>query len=160
MREEARSSSRTIWVDADASPREVKDIVFRAGRRLGLEVVLVANQRIAVPAAYPSVKVVGVSGRADAADRYIEAHAKERDIVVTADIALAAALVARPVTVIDPRGTEYTQDNAGAALSARNFMEGLRGAGMKTAGPRPYGPRDAKAFAATLDRALARGGRS
>jgi uncharacterized protein YaiI (UPF0178 family) len=147
----------TIWVDADAAPREVKDVVFRAGRRLGLEVVLVANQRLSVPPAYASfVRVVAVSVRADEADRAIAERAAPADVVVTADVALAAAVVGRGAFALDPRGREWTADDVGVALRMRNLQEELRGAGVATRGPKPYGPRDLQAFAAALDRALAR----
>lgn len=146
----------TIWIDADAAPREVKEIVFRAGKRLGLDVVLVANRKLEVPPAYPFARSVAVADRADSADRWIAQQVEPGDVVVTADIALAAAVVPRPASAIDPRGREYTADDVGAALSLRDFMEGMRGAGMATGGPPPWDARDSKAFAATLDRVLAR----
>jgi uncharacterized protein len=147
----------TIWVDADAAPREVKDIVFRAGKRLGCAVVLVANARLSVPPAYASfVRVVAVPVRSDEADRAIAEQVAAGDVVVTADVALAAAVVAKAVAAIDPRGHEWTADDVGAALTMRNLMEEMRGAGVNTRGPRPYGPRDVQSFAAALDRALAR----
>jgi uncharacterized protein len=145
-----------LWVDADASPREMKEIVFRAGKRLVIETVLVANQSIQVPVAYPLVRSVRVEGGPDAADRYIAAHARAGDVAVTADIALAVALVENSVVAIDPRGEEYTADNARSRLSVRDFMEGLRGAGVITPGPSEYGPKERQAFAATLDRVLTR----
>jgi len=145
-----------LWVDADASPGEMKDVVFRAGKRLAFEVVLVANQSIAVPVAYPRVRSVCVSAAPDAADHHIATHAQPGDVAVTADIALAAVLVARLVATIDPRGEEYTAENVGPRLSVRNFNEALRGAGVNTRGPSPYGPKEKKAFAATLDRVLTR----
>ncbi len=145
-----------LWVDADAAPREMKDIIFRAGKRLGFETVLVANRSLAVPAAYRRVQSIAVSGGPDAADRYIAANARPGDVAVTADIALAAELVEKSVAVIDPRGEEYTIDNVRSRLSLRNFMEGLRGAGMITGGPPQYGPKEKQAFAATLDRMLTR----
>ena len=153
----------TIWVDADAAPREVKEIVFRAGKRLALGVTLVANSVVQVPAAYGFVRSVGVPPRADAADHWIAAHAAPGDVLVSADVELAARVVDRGVACIDPRGQELTADDARTALSVRNAMEQLRGAGVNTGGPRPYSPRDAQAFAATLDRVLrkimrARGG--
>ena len=143
-----------LWVDADASPGEMKDVIFRASRRLSFEVVLVANQSIAAPIRYRLVRSVCVPGGSDAADRHIAAEARPGDIAVTADIALAAVLVAKSVITIDPRGEEYTADDVGSKLSARNFHEVLRGAGVNTPGPRPYGPKEKRAFAATLDRVL------
>ena len=95
----------TLWIDADATPREVKEIVFRTAHRLGLATILVANQRVPVPPGHPSVTAVRVDGGPDVADRYIAEQAAPGDVAVTADIPLAAALVAKQVAVIDPRGT-------------------------------------------------------
>ncbi|MEO8295157.1 MAG: YaiI/YqxD family protein [Gemmatimonadota bacterium] len=145
-----------LWIDADAAPREVKEIVFRAALRLKVATVLVANGRIPVPLNNPHVSAVLVEGGPDVADRYIAVYAEPGDVAVTADIPLAAALVERKVTVIDPRGEEYSSENVGERLSMRNFMDGLRGAGMTTGGPRPYSSRDKQAFAATLDRVLSK----
>ena len=146
----------TLWIDADATPREVKDIVFRAAHRLTLTTVLVSNQWVPVPPGHPMVSTVRVAGGPDVADRYIEEHAVAGDVAVTQDIPLAAALVAKQVAVIDPRGSEHTAETIGERLSVRDFMEGLRGAGIETGGPRPWGPRDKQAFASTLDRVLTR----
>jgi uncharacterized protein len=145
-----------LWIDADAAPRDVKEIVFRAARRLAFETVLVANQRLSVPLDLPRVSAVRVEGGPDVADRYIAEWAGPGDVVITADIPLAAALVGKGVGVIDPRGQEYTEENVGERLSVRDFMDGLRGAGMETGGPRPYGAKDKQAFAAALDRVLTR----
>lgn len=145
-----------LWVDADAAPRDVKEIVFRAGRRLEIEVVLVANQRLLIPPGNPYVTAVRVEGGPDVADRHIADHAEPGDVAVTADIPLAAALVEKQVYVLDPRGEEYTADTVGERLAVRDFMDGLRGAGVETGGARPYGPKDKQAFAATLDRVLTR----
>ena len=90
------------------------------------------------------------------ADRHIADHAEPGDVVITADIPLAAMLVGKRVTVIDPRGVEYTEENVGERLAVRDFMDGLRGAGVTTGGPRPYNPKDRQAFAAALDRVLSR----
>lgn len=145
-----------LWVDADAAPRDMKDVIFRAGRRLSIETILVANRSPPIPAAYPNARVIVVDESADAADRRIVAESQPGDVAITADLALAAALVAKQVLVIDPRGDEYTENDAASRLSVRNFMEQLRGAGVATGGPRPYGVRDLQAFAATLDRLLTR----
>jgi uncharacterized protein len=149
-----------IWIDADAAPREVKEIVFRAARRLQLETVLVANQRLAAPFDHPWVTTVRVQGGPDMADRHIADHAQPGDLAVTADIPLAAVLVARQVLVLDPRGDEHTGETIGERLAVRDLMDGLRGAGMVTGGPRPYSPKDRQAFAAALDRVLTRALRS
>jgi uncharacterized protein YaiI (UPF0178 family) len=145
-----------LWIDADAAPRDVKEIVFRAAKRLQLATVLVANQRLSVPPGNAYVSAVRVEGGPDEADRYIAEHASPEDVAVTADIPLAAALVEKRVAVIDPRGEEYTAENVGERLAVRDFMDGLRGAGVETGGSRPYGPRDKQAFAGALDRVLTR----
>jgi len=149
-----------IWIDADAAPREVKEIVFRAARRLQLETVLVANQRLATPLDHPWVTTVRVQGGPDVADRHIAEHALPGDLAVTADIPLAAILVAREVLVLDPRGDEHTEETIGERLAVRDLMDGLRDAGLVTGGPRPYSPKDRQAFAAALDRILTRALRS
>lgn len=147
-----------LWIDADAAPREVKEIVFRAAKRLGVEAVLVANQWLTAPAGNPLVSAVRVQGGMDVADRYIADHAEPGDLAVTADIPLAARLVEKQVLVIDPRGEEYTAENIGHRLAVRDLMDGLRGAGMleQPGGPRPYNAKDRQAFSATLDRLLTR----
>ena len=143
-----------IWIDADAAPRDVKDVVFRAAKRLSVETVLVANQRIGIPANAETVSLVTVREGADVADRYIVLNSESGDLVVTADIPLAALLVDKQVDVIDPRGEAYDASNIASRLSMRNFMDDLRGAGTVTGGIRPYGDRDKKAFANTFDRLL------
>src|SRR3954447_26453662 len=145
-----------LWVDADAAPRDVKEIVFRAARRLEIPAVLVANQWISTPMDHSFVTTVRVKGGPDVADRHIAEHAEPGDLAVTADIPLAARLVEKQVFVIDPRGEEYSEENVTDRLAVRDLMDGLRGAGMEIGGPRPYGPRDKAAFAATLDRVLTR----
>ncbi len=145
-----------IWIDADAAPREMKEIVFRAARRLGIETVLVANQHLQTPAGNPLVSAVWVDGGADVADQHIVAHAVAGDLVVTQDIPLAALLAPNGVAVLDPRGDEHTHESVGERLSIRDFMEGLRGAGVVTGGPRPYDARAKQTFASALDRVLTR----
>ncbi len=152
----SRNGTMKLWIDADAAPRDVKEIVYRAARRLELETVLVANQRLPVPPGNPFVGAIRVEGGPDVADRYIAEHAAPGDVAVTADIPLAAALVEKRVLVIDPRGEEYTPDNVAERLSVRDFMDGLRGAGVETGGSRPYGDKDKQAFANSLDRILTR----
>ncbi len=134
----------------------MKEIVFRAARRLDIETILVANQRLQTPAGNPLVTAVRVDGGADVADRYIAEHAEAGDLAVTADVPLAALLVPRGVAVLDPRGEEHTAETIGERLSVRDFMEGLRTAGVVTGGPRPWDPRARQAFADALDRALTR----
>ncbi|MCY7380409.1 MAG: YaiI/YqxD family protein [Gemmatimonadaceae bacterium] len=145
-----------LWLDADAAPRDVKDVCYRASERLGLETVLVANQRLQLPLGSPLLSAIRVDGGPDVADAYIAEHAVAGDVAVTADIPLAALLVPKGVVVIDPRGEVFTPESIGERLSVRNFMDGLRGAGVETGGSAPYGPRDKQAFANALDRALTR----
>lgn len=143
-------------MDADAAPRDVKDLVFRSARRLGVEVVLVANQRLQAPPGNPLVRAVWVDGGPDVADQYIAEHAEAGDLVVTQDIPLAALLVPKGVAVLDPRGEEHTDETIGERLSVRDFMERARLSGMVTGGPPPYDARAKQAFAAALDRVLTR----
>lgn len=148
-----------VWIDADAAPRDVKEIVYRAAKRLELETVLVANRRLLVPPGNPFVSAVRVEGGPDVADGYIAEAAEPGDIAITADIPLAALLVEKRVLVIDPRGEEYSRENIGERLHVRDFMDSLRGAGVETGGARPYGAKEKQAFAGTLDRLLARAAR-
>jgi uncharacterized protein YaiI (UPF0178 family) len=145
-----------IWLDADATPRDVKDIVFRAAHRLAIETVLVANMRVPIPPGYPMISAVRVEGGPDVADRYIATNATAGDVAITADIPLAAILVAAKVAVIDPRGYEHTTETIGERLSVRDFADALRGAGVETGGPRPFSPKDRQAFASAFDRAITR----
>ena len=145
-----------LWLDADAAPREVKEICYRASERLQLTTVLVANQRLQLPLGYVHLSAVRVEGGPDVADRYIADNAEAADVVVTADIPLAALLVPKGIVVLDPRGETYTLESIGERLSVRNFMDGLRGAGVETGGHAAYGARDKQAFANALDRALTR----
>ena len=146
----------TLWIDADAAPRDVKEICMRASERLALATVFVANQRLQLPAGYTHLSAVRVDGGPDVADAYIAANAVAGDVAITADIPLAALLVPKGVVVLDPRGEEYSAESIGERLSVRNFMEGLRGAGVETGGHAAWGAREKQAFANALDRALTR----
>jgi uncharacterized protein len=152
----SRDDPVKLWLDADATPREVKEIVFRAAHRLALDTRLVANQRVPIPPGHPSVTAVRVEGGPDVADRYIAEHAEPGDLVVTQDIPLAALLVPKQIAVLDPRGQEHTPETIGERLSIRDFMENLRSTGATTGGPAPYDARAKQAFAAALDRVLTR----
>ncbi len=145
-----------LWLDADAAPRDVKEVCYRASERLALETILVANMRLQLPVGYAHLSAVRVEGGPDVADRYIAEHAVAGDVAVTADIPLAALLVPNGVVVIDPRGEEYTTETIGERLSVRNFMEGLRSNGVETGGHAGYSPKDKQAFSNALDRALTR----
>lgn len=152
----ARRNFMKIWIDADAAPRDVKDVVFRAARRLKVETILVANSPMALPANAPTVSLRVVPEGANVADRYIVQQSEKGDLAITADIPLAALLVEKDVVVIDPRGEQYHADNIASRLSMRDFMDDLRGAGAELGGSKPYSSLDKKAFAATFDRLLFR----
>ena len=146
-----------IWIDADAAPREAKELVFRASKRLEIEVTLVANQSIWLPPSSRLIRGVTVRDGANVADQYIVEHSLPGDIAITADIPLAAQLVAKEVFVLDPRGEVYDDRNIGPRLASRDFLDSARGAGMEiTGGPKPYGARDRSEFAQSLDRVLTR----
>jgi len=144
-----------IWIDADACPRGIKDFLFKAAMRLGVPATLVANSGLFVPRS-PLIRLVIVGGGIDEADRYIREHSAAGDLAVSADIPLAAALVDRGVTVIDPRGTVYSENNVKEALATRNLMQHLRESGERTAGPPPLGPNDQARFANAFDREATR----
>ena len=143
-----------IWIDADAAPRDVKDEVFRAAGRLGIETVFVANSPQPIPKSATTIRSVIVHQGANVADQYIVVHSQDGDLAITADIPLAAELVNKQVAVIDPRGDEYNESNIAARLSMRDFLDELRGTGASTGGAAPYSPQDKKAFAASFDRIL------
>jgi len=143
-----------IWVDADACPRVIKDILFRAAERTGTRVTLVANQPVSVPASR-HVDRVQVSGGFDEADKFIAERACPGDLVITADIPLAAEVVEKGCLALNPRGERYTAENVRQRLNMRDFMDTLRGSGMATGGPPPLGPAERQAFANHLDRILA-----
>ena len=144
----------TLWTDADATPGVVKEILFRAARRTSTRLVLVANQPLHVPPS-PHIRMVQVARGFDVADHHILSVMQAGDLVITADIPLAAEAVGRGGYALNPRGEFYTRHNVGELLDLRNFMETMRGMGMATGGPAPYGPREQQAFANRLDRFLA-----
>ncbi len=144
-----------VWVDADACPAPVKEMLFRAAERAQVPVTLVANQWLRTP---PSrfIRALQVQGGFDAADDAIAERAGPGDLVVTQDIPLASRVLAKGAEAVDPRGGRFTRDNIAERLSVRNFMEELRGAGVQTGGPAAFHARDRQAFASQLDRWLAR----
>ena len=144
----------TIWVDADACPNVIKEILFRAAERARIEVVLVANQWLRTPASR-YVRAIQVSGGLDVADSEIVQRVEAGDLVITADIPLAALVVDKGVLALDPRGEIHTRDNIAQRLSMRNFMDELRGAGVDTGGPATFHARDRQAFGNALDRWIA-----
>ena len=143
-----------VWVDADACPGAVKEILFRAAERARVQVTLVANQWLRTP---PSrfIRALQVQGGFDVADSEIVDRVQPGDLVVTQDIPLAARVLDKGGIAVNPRGERYTADNMAERLSMRNFMEELRGAGVQTGGPATFNARDRQAFANQLDRWLA-----
>jgi len=143
-----------IWVDADACPAAIKEIVFRAAIRTQVRATLVANQMLRTPPS-PWVRAIQVPGGFDVADQRIAAEARAGDLVVTADVPLAAEVIPRGVLVLTPRGERYTPENIRERLTMRDFMDQMRGSGFDTGGPAPLGQGDRRAFASELDRILA-----
>jgi uncharacterized protein len=144
-----------IWIDADACPRVIKEIIFRASERLQVTVCLVANTVLAKHHTRLVSSVV-VPGGLDEADKYIAEHASAVDLVITADIPLAARIVENGGVALDPRGDLYTEATVGERLSMRDLLQGLRDEGLIQGGPAPFGSADKKRFASTLDRTLTR----
>jgi uncharacterized protein YaiI (UPF0178 family) len=144
-----------IWVDADACPGVIKDILFRVGERLQLNVTLVANQLMRVPGSR-FIRALQVPAGADVADAEIVERLAAGDLVVTGDIPLAALVLGKGGFALNPRGEFYTNDNIAQQLSMRAFMEELRSGGVDTGGPAPFGNGDRQNFANALDRHLAR----
>lgn len=143
----------TLWVDADACPAAIKELIIRTAIRLKIITVFVANKYISTPdSAYISSRRIGMDP--EAVDSYITEHAQARDLVVTQDIPLASALVHKGVIVISTRGELFTEENIGVRLSIRNFMQDIREAGGITPGPREFGKKDRQRFSDTLDREL------
>ncbi len=150
-----KSAKLKIWIDADACPRAVKEIVFRASERLRIPVCLVANSYMAVPKG-PLISFIKVDKGADIADAHIVESISSNDLVITADIPLAALVVEKGSTAINPRGELYTEENVRERLSMRDFMANLRDSGVDTGGPPPFGPKDKERFANAINRILTR----
>jgi hypothetical protein len=144
-----------IWVDADACPLLIKEILYRVANRTEIPVTLIANQMLHVPAS-PWIRARQVPAGFDVADQAIVEVTQAGDIVVTADVPLAALVIEKQAWVLDPRGDLIDHHSIQARLTLRNFMEELRGSGVDTGGPKAFTPKDARAFANQLDRLLAR----
>ncbi|MBE0502414.1 MAG: YaiI/YqxD family protein [Desulfuromonadales bacterium] len=144
-----------IWVDADACPRVIKEILYRAADRKKVQITLVANQPLRTPPS-PYIDSLVVGAGFDVADEKIVELINSGDLVITADIPLAAAAIAKEGFALNPRGQFYTADNIAERLAVRNMLDELRGAGVETGGPAAIGPNDKQTFANQLDRFLAR----
>jgi len=144
-----------IWVDADACPGEVKEVLFNMARRVGLPLTLVAN----APMGFPNsdfIRFQLVKAGADVADKWIVEQLEAGDLVVTADIPLANDAIAKGALVIEPRGELLDKNNIGSRLATRNFLEEFRAAGVQTGGPPPYSAKDKQKFANQLDKLVAK----
>lgn len=144
-----------IWVDADACPKVIKEILFRASQRLSLPLTLVANQSVAVPTS-SLIKAIQVQQGFDVADNYIVQQVKPGDLVITADIPLAAEVLEEGGHALNPRGELYTVNNIRERLMMRDFMSDLRSSGIQTGGPAALNQRDRQEFGNALDRFLAK----
>ena len=144
-----------IWVDADACPLAIKEILYRAAERAQVPMTLVANKPLGVPRS-PWIRALQVARGFDVADNEIAKRVEQGDLVITADIPLAADVVARGGHAINPRGELYTPENIRERLATRDFLEKLRETGVQTGGPAPLDLTDRKRFADQLDRLLTR----
>jgi uncharacterized protein len=144
-----------IWVDADACPQAIKDILFRAAERAQIMTTLVANTLLRTPPS-PFIRAIRVARGFDVADHRIAQEMQPGDLVVTADIPLAAEVIARGGHALDPRGERYSEDNVSERLAVRNLMQSLRESGELVGGPAPLGQSDRHEFANQLDRFLTR----
>ena len=147
--------SVSIWVDADACPKVVRDILFRAAQRVSVPLTLVANHALPIPNS-PLIRCLQLPQGFDVADNLIVQQVRENDLVITSDIPLAAEVIEKGALVISSRGERYTRNNVRQRLNMRDFMETMRSSGEVTGGPPPLGPKDKQAFANALDRYLAR----
>ncbi len=142
-----------IWVDADACPVAIKEILFRVAKRTGVRVTLVANQSIRVPK-FPSIRTIRVAAGFDVADHEIAKRCSPGDLVVTSDIPLAAEIIGKGGRALSPRGEMFSADDIRARLTMRDFMDTLRGSGIDTGGPPVLSQRDRQLFASHLDTLL------
>lgn len=146
-----------IWVDADACPKMIKELLYKVAKRTGVSVTLVANQYLFIPP-HPAIKFIQVDMGMDVADKKIVDLCAKGDLVVTADIPLASASVKKGAYALNPRGKLYDEGNIGDALAMRDLMESLRGGAMgeHTGGPDTFAARDCESFANTLDKFMAK----
>ena len=145
----------TIWVDADACPRQIKAILFRAAERTGIALCLVANQAMQTPP-FRNITAIQVGQGFDVADNEIVRRAQQDDLVITSDIPLADELLTKGAQAISPRGEIFSPSTIKAKLNMRDFMDTLRSSGIHTGGPAQLSETDKREFANALDRYLAR----
>lgn len=144
-----------IWVDADACPGVIRDILFRAAERTGVPVTLVANQPLKTPP-FPHIRSLQVSAGFDVADNEIVKRVEAGDLVITSDIPLAAEAIAKGAQALSPRGELLTEGNVRPRLNMRDFLDTMRASGIHTGGPPPLSQRDRQAFANHLDSFITR----
>ena len=149
------SDTVSIWVDADACPKVIREILFRAVQRVGVPLTLVANHALPVPKS-PLIRCLQVEQGFDVADNFIVQQVKENDLVITSDIPLAAEVIEKGAKVITSRGERYTANNVRQRLNMRDFMDTMRSSGEMTGGPPALGPRERQAFGNALDQYLAK----
>lgn len=142
-----------LWVDADACPKTVKEVIYKFCNRLQFKVIFVANSQMYVPPS-PLIEFVKVKKDLDAADHYIVEHLRENDIVITADIPLAALVVSKNAIAIDIRGEVYTEENINERLAMRDYIKGLRDSGMQIGGPQVFDEKDKVKFTNAFNRIL------
>lgn len=142
---------KNIWIDADACPKAVKEVIYKTSLRLNINVILVANDYQNIPS-NDLIRLIVVDNGFDSADKHIVDHVEAHDIVVTADIPLAAHVLKKKAKALDPRGRIYTENTIGSILSMRDFLKEMRDAGTITGGPAAFGPKDIKQFADSLNR--------
>ena len=142
-----------IWVDADACPNVIKEILYRAAQRVKCQLVLVANQSLSTPKS-PFIKTIRVEPGFDVADNYIVKQAEPGDLVITADIPLAAEVLEKGAEALNPRGEFYSPETIRQKLTMRDFMDEMRGSGIMSGGPPPLGQAERREFANALDRFL------
>jgi hypothetical protein len=151
------SQNPCVWVDADACPKVVREILLRAAQRTGIQLTFVANQAVPVPPA-PNIKAVQVPSGFDIADNEIVRRVSAGDLVITGDIPLAAEVMEKGAEALNPRGEMYTENTIRQRLNMRDFMDTLRASGVQSGGPPPLGQRERQQFANALDRYLAKAG--
>ena len=150
----SRVCAMTVWVDADACPGVIKEILFKAAKRTRVQLTLVANQTVRVPPS-PNINSIRVGAGFDVADNEIVKRVEPGDLVITSDIPLAAEVIEKQALALNPRGELYTLDNVRQKLNMRDFMDTMRSSGIHTGGPSALGKKDRQAFANHLDRYLA-----
>jgi uncharacterized protein len=149
----SKNKPNKIWIDGDACPKAVKEIIYKAGHRLKISIIIVANAYQAIPRS-DHIKLIVVDKGFDAADQHIIDQIEIHDVVITADIPLAEKVLKKKAIALNPRGEIYTEHNIGSILSMRNFLKEFHDAGSMNSGPAAFGPKDVKQFADSLNKLI------